>query len=60
MEQQWRKSSFSVREACLEVWRHQDVVMIRESEQPSNVIVTSPDNWDKFLKGVKAGEFDTV
>jgi hypothetical protein len=35
-------------------------VLIRESDSPDEMILTPRDQWDAFIKGVKAGEFDSV
>ncbi|MTE19905.1 DUF397 domain-containing protein [Streptomyces sp. TRM43335] len=56
----WTKSSFSEGEGanCVEVTRDGDRVLIRESDRPDEIVVTTPAKLDAFLKGVKAGEFD--
>lgn len=61
MEQKWIKASACAREGgCVQAWRHEDVVMIRESERPFETISTPREQWDKFIAGVKAGEFDLL
>ncbi|MFD1828878.1 DUF397 domain-containing protein [Streptomyces desertarenae] len=58
---EWQKSSFCGGNGgnnCVEVARDGDRVLIRESDRPDEVVVTTPAKLDAFLKGVKAGEFD--
>ncbi|GAA0905726.1 MULTISPECIES: DUF397 domain-containing protein [Streptomyces violaceusniger group] len=35
-----------------------DQILMRESNDPETVVVTTRAKWDAFIKGVKAGEFD--
>lgn len=62
MMPEYRKSSYSNGNGgnnCVEVqevdngWRH-----VRNSKMPQYVIAFTPTEWDAFVKGVKAGEFD--
>ncbi|MEL3944515.1 DUF397 domain-containing protein [Streptomyces sp. LNU-CPARS28] len=57
---QWQKSSFSGGDGpnCVEVAQHEGDIVMRESDSPESVIVTSRDNLAAFIAGVKAGEFD--
>ncbi|MEV0115527.1 DUF397 domain-containing protein [Streptomyces sp. NPDC050844] len=57
---QWQKSSFSGGDGpnCVEVAQHEGGIVMRESDSPESVIVTSRDNLAAFIAGVKAGEFD--
>ena len=34
------------------------MIHIRETRQPEVVAVTTPEKWEAFVLGVKAGEFD--
>ena len=44
---------------CVEVATNvAGVVAIRESEQPGAVVMTTPEKWQTFLEGVRAGDFD--
>lgn len=45
---------------CVEVERNADgKVLIRETDQvPSVTVVTTPENFARFIEGVKAGKFD--
>jgi Domain of unknown function (DUF397) len=58
---EFRKSSFSPPSngGCVEVASREDVVAIRESKDPDGTVLEfSKRDWDLFVKGVKAGEFD--
>ncbi|WP_406170985.1 DUF397 domain-containing protein [Streptomyces sp. NBC_00996] len=35
-----------------------DLVYIRETSDPGNVVTTTQKKWDAFVLGVQAGEFD--
>ncbi|MFC9227083.1 DUF397 domain-containing protein [Streptomyces hygroscopicus] len=35
-----------------------DQILMRESNDPGTVVVTTRAKWEAFIKGVKAGEFD--
>ncbi|WP_327429864.1 DUF397 domain-containing protein [Streptomyces sp. NBC_01236] len=35
-----------------------DLVYIRETSDPENVVTTTQKKWDAFVLGVQAGEFD--
>lgn len=58
----WRKSSFSGGQGgnCVEVAELPDGgTAVRHSKSPAEpVIAYTAAEWDAFLKGVKAGEFD--
>jgi hypothetical protein len=56
----WQKSSFSGGggENCVEVADHDGGIKMRESDDPTSVIVTSHEKFAAFVAGVKAGEFD--
>jgi hypothetical protein len=54
----WTKSSFCSKGECPEVLQEGKVVMFRESSSPDEILYMSPEAWDGFVKGVKAGEFD--
>lgn len=54
-------SSFCSYNGCVEVGRAaDDAVVVRDSKDPgrSNSLTFTADEWDAFVKGVKAGEFD--
>ncbi|MBB5075581.1 DUF397 domain-containing protein [Nonomuraea sp. NPDC059023] len=57
----WRKSRFcNGNSACVEFARLADGnVALRDSkEQDGPVLVFTPEEWDAFTLGVRAGEFD--
>ena len=55
----WRKSSHSGSNGCIEVARSGDQVAVRDSKDPSGpVLVFTPHEWRAFLDGVRDGEFD--
>ncbi|MFE2032717.1 DUF397 domain-containing protein [Streptomyces scopuliridis] len=55
----WQKSSFSDEGAqCVEIAEHNGEILMRESEDPNVVTVTSRSKFAAFIAGVKAGEFD--
>jgi len=61
-ERKFRKSSFSAHGIwganCVEVSREEDIA-VRDSKDPSGGALSfTRDEWDAFVKGVKAGEFD--
>ncbi|MEE1937985.1 DUF397 domain-containing protein [Streptomyces sp. TRM 70361] len=57
---QWQKSSFSGAEGpnCVELARHGDALLIRESDEPELIVSVGRAGLAAFLAGVKAGEFD--
>ncbi|MCC3653014.1 MULTISPECIES: DUF397 domain-containing protein [Streptomyces] len=62
MDIRWQKSSFSEQPEgnCLELAAGEAVVLMRESDAPAGVIVTTPERLRALVAGVKAGEFDTL
>jgi len=55
------KSTFSEvanPQACVEVARGRDRIMVRHSRDPQAVLSFTRAEWQAFLAGVKAGEFD--
>ncbi|MER7856427.1 MULTISPECIES: DUF397 domain-containing protein [unclassified Streptomyces] len=56
---EWQKSTFSsTQEQCVEITEHAGQILMRESDEPGTVAVTSREKFAAFIKGVKAGEFD--
>ena len=48
---------------CIEVTtdpEDDNTILIRETEDPGTVVRTSRANWQAFVNGVKAGDFDNV
>lgn len=56
----WRKASYSTANGnCVEVEIGLDHVGVRDSKDRSGAfLVFTPQEWDAFVAGVKAGEFD--
>ncbi|MER0245314.1 DUF397 domain-containing protein [Streptomyces sp. HSW2009] len=58
-ESLWRISSFcQAGNSCMGISRDGDTVRLRESEQPNEVITTTPEKLKSFILGVKNGDFD--
>jgi hypothetical protein len=57
---QFHKSSFSAdQEECVEIGMQEVTVYVRDSkDQNGAILVFNSREWDAFLKGVKAGEFE--
>ena len=55
----WRKSSYSGNNGCVEVAFVQGQVAVRDSKDRTGpVLVFTAHEWQAFLRGVGAGEFD--
>ncbi len=55
----WQKSSYSgSSNACVEVRAADGVVELRESDESEVIVRTDRLQFDAFLRGAKAGEFD--
>ncbi len=59
-ENVWRRSSYCETGGCLEVKVGGDAVLIRESANPTETVITTRANLATFVAGVKRGEFDDV
>jgi hypothetical protein len=59
-EIKWQKSSFSGGggEQCLETAIVDGEILLRESDDPTVIVKTTPEKLAAFLLGVKNGEFD--
>lgn len=62
VEVAFHRSSFCGGGACVEVATdHDGHVVVRDSKNPGGpVLVFTGDEWDGFLAGAKAGEFDLL
>jgi hypothetical protein len=59
MDKGWYKSSFSMQVNCVEVSvRDDDNRLIRSSRSRMHMLAFTKAEWDAFIAGVKAGEFD--
>jgi Domain of unknown function (DUF397) len=55
----WRKSTLSGANGCVEVAIHADGVALRDAKDGSGpILVFSRGEWEAFIGGVRAGEFD--
>lgn len=58
----WKKSSFCKADSpmCVEVKKIEDLgtVVVRNNRNPGDQLDFTDEEWDAFIKGVKAGEFD--
>jgi len=55
---QFKRSSFCGLGACVEVAQDERQVIIRNSQRPTEVTQFSRSEWEAFVRGAKAGEFD--
>jgi Domain of unknown function (DUF397) len=58
--QEWRKSTFSTTNGCVEVAVEGDRIRVRDSKQQGRgpVLEFTAAEWEAFLGGVRGGEFD--
>lgn len=54
----WRKSSFCESNGCVEVAVAEHEVELRDSANPRVVVKIPRADWDIFVQGVRAGDFD--
>jgi len=60
-DSEFSKASMSqyVHNQCVQVAIRKDVIGVRDSkDQDKNTLVFTPFEWEAFIHGVKAGEFD--
>jgi predicted secreted Zn-dependent protease len=56
----WRRASFCGGGECVEVGAQDDMIVVRDSKEPSGFTLRySKTEWQAFIAGVKAGEFDS-
>jgi hypothetical protein len=56
---EWRKSSYSSMNGCVEIAQVGKYVAVRDSKDRQGPTLTfTPMEWDAFLRSVQAGEFD--
>ena len=59
MTEAWRRSSFCADNACVEVLRVGEFVMVRDSKDPGRLPLRfSETEWRTFTRGVRNGEFE--
>lgn len=57
----WKRSSFCALGDCVEVASSSpDLVAVRASVYPDEVVIFLKTEWSEFIKGVKNGEFDVM
>jgi hypothetical protein len=55
----WRRSEFCANDACVEVAQEAGLYLVRDSKDPSKaLLVFDQSEWDAFVAGVRAGDFD--
>jgi Domain of unknown function (DUF397) len=55
----WQRASFCGGGECVEVAQQRDVIMLRDSKDPSGPVLRyTRAEWEAFVLGVKAGEFE--
>jgi hypothetical protein len=55
---QWRKSSYSGTNGCVEVALADDEIAVRDSKNPAGpVLLFTGHEWQAFVAGIEAGEF---
>jgi hypothetical protein len=56
----WRKSSFCASNECVEIARQNGLVFLRSSVQPRRTVRYTPQEWQAFVNGLRAGDFDDL
>jgi hypothetical protein len=63
----WRKASFCASGECVEVAQRNGMIVLRSSNGPRRIslgprrrVHYTAQEWQAFLRGVKAGEFDDL
>jgi hypothetical protein len=56
----WRKASFSASGECVEVAQSNGMVTLRSPQKPRGRVYYTSKEWQTFIRGVKAGEFDDL
>ncbi len=55
----WLRSSFCASGECAEVAQRDGMIVMRNSAEPRGLVLRyTPEEWQSFVRGVKAGEFD--
>jgi len=61
LPRQWRKSSFSVGDSCVECATTGRAVWVRDSKDPQGPeLAFDPEAWTAFIAGVRRGDFDRI
>jgi hypothetical protein len=56
----WRKTSFCASRECVEVAHEDGMIVLRDSKEPPRYVRYTVEEWESFIQGVKAGEFDDL
>ena len=57
----WRKASFCASGECVEVAQQNGMIVLRDSTEPRGSVVRyTTEEWQTFVRGIKAGEFDDL
>ena len=57
----WRKASFCASGECVEVTQQNGMILLRDSKKPrSRPQHYTAEEWQSFVRGIKAGEFDDL
>lgn len=54
----WRRSSYCASSECVEVATHAGRILIRDTKSDASPLVYTREEWESFVAGIKAGEFD--
>ena len=57
----WRKSSYSQSGECVEVGQRTGMIVLRDSNKARGPVLRyTAEEWESFVRGIKAGEFDDL
>lgn len=57
----WRKASFCASGQCVEVTEQNGMIIMRDSKEPhGGMLRYTIEEWQSFVRGIKAGEFDDL
>jgi hypothetical protein len=56
----WQKASYCQSGECVEVVSKDGQVLVRNSQRPQRIVRYTPAEWQAFVQGVRAGEFDDI
>jgi hypothetical protein len=57
----WRRASFCASGECIEVTQRDDMILLRDSAQPSGGKLRYPAaTWESFVRTIKSGKLDSL
>jgi hypothetical protein len=56
----WRRARCCAGGECVEVSRHGDQIMLRNSNDSAVVLTCQPADWRAFIHAIRAGELDDL